>query len=59
MEVEMENHPDLCFGFSDGSSVERGKGRDRGKVLSLRLAEMNTNMRRDHYTQDSIIFACC
>lgn len=40
--VEVEAH--LSVGF--GSSRERGKGRERGKSLSLRLAEMNTNMRR-------------
>jgi len=46
VEVEMESHLDLSIRFGGGSSVERGKGRDRGKVLSLRLPEMNTNMRQ-------------
>lgn len=47
MEVEVETHLDLSVGFGDGSSNERRKGRIRGKVLSLRLAKMNTNMRRE------------
>lgn len=51
MELEKETHFDLRIGFGDGSSTEREKGKDRGKILSLslRLAEMKTNnMRRDH-----------
>lgn len=51
VELEKETHFDLRIGFGDGSSTEREKGKDRGKILSLslRLAEMKTNnMRRDH-----------
>lgn len=51
VEVEMESHVDLSIGFIDGRSVERGNVRDRSMVLSLRLAEMNTNMR--HQPLDS------
>lgn len=44
----------LRVGFG-GSNNERRKGRERGEILSLRLAEMNTNMRRYHQSQNWII----